>query len=101
MYIQMYIYNMAHRYSIADARSCLPTIIDQAEAGQEIELTRRGQPVAVVVSCQTLERLRGRRPVFGNAYRAFLAQHSLTEIGVEDARATFPRDRNPGRKVVL
>jgi len=92
---------MSHRYSIAEARSRLPTIVDQAEAGREIELTRRGQPVAVVVSCQTFERLRGRRRHFGDAYRAFLGQHSLKEIGLDDNAAASTRDRTYGRKADL
>ena len=45
---------MAKRYSIAEARSNLPTIVDQVEAGQEIELTRRGKAVAVVLSLREL-----------------------------------------------
>jgi prevent-host-death family protein len=43
---------MPKRYSIAEARSNLPSIVGQAEAGREIELTRRGKPVAVLVSLQ-------------------------------------------------
>ena len=92
---------MSHRYSIAEARSRLPTIVDEAEAGREIELTRRGQPVAVVVSCQAFERLRGRRRHFGDAYRAFLERHSLKEIGLYDEFATSTRDKTVGRNVVL
>jgi prevent-host-death family protein len=101
MYISMYIYNMSPRYSIAEARSRLPTIVDQAEAGREIELTRRGKPVAVVVSCQAIERLRGRRRHFGEAYRAFLGRHSLQEIGLDDDLSASTRDKTQGRKVAL
>ena len=54
LYMYMYIFDMAKRYSIAEARSNLSSIVDQAEAGQEIELTRRGKPVAVVVSLREL-----------------------------------------------
>jgi prevent-host-death family protein len=68
---------MPKRYSIAEARSNLPAIIDQVAAGQEIELTRRGKPVAVVVSLRELERLRSERPRFSDAYREFLEAHSL------------------------
>ena len=50
---------MSRKYSIAEARARLPAIIDQAEAGQEIEVTRRGKPVAAVVSVRELARLRG------------------------------------------
>ena len=90
---------MAKRYSIAEARSNLPTIVDQAEAGQQIELTRRGKPVAVVVSL--LARLRGERVSFGAAYRRFLKTHSLHEVGMDEDFLDSIRDRDPGRKVSL
>ena len=92
---------MAKRYSIADARSNLPTIVDEAEAGQEIELTRRGKPVAAIVSLRELERLRGARTVFSDAYRRFLKSHSLRDIGVETDYFQSTRDRESGRKVSL
>jgi prevent-host-death family protein len=76
----MYVTGMAKRYSIAEARSNLASIVDQAEAGQEIELTRRGKPVAVVVSLRELERLRGERVPFRDAYRRFLERHPLREV---------------------
>ncbi len=92
---------MAKRYSIAEARSNLPSIVDQAEAGQEIELTRRGKPVAVVVSLRELERLRGERVPFGEAYRRFLKAHKLHEVGVDQDVFASTRSRDPGRKVSL
>jgi prevent-host-death family protein len=102
MYIEVYIFAaMMKRYSIAEARANLPTIVDQAEAGQEIELTRRGKPVAVVVSLRELERLRGERVPFGEAYRRFLKMHPLRELGVDDDLFEAARDRDPGRKVSL
>ena len=102
MYIAMYIIDlMSRRYSIAEARSNLPAIVDQAEAGVEVELTRRGQPVAVVVSRREFERLRGRRLHFGDAYRKFLEKHPLEETGVDDDFAASTRDRTTGRKVLL
>ena len=74
---------MSRRYSIAEARIRLLRIVDQAEAGVEVELTRRGQPVAVLVSCREFERLRGKRVHFRDAYKKFLESHSLEEIGVD------------------
>jgi prevent-host-death family protein len=91
---------MSQKYSIAEARSRLPAIIDQAEGGREVELTRRGQPVAVVVSCREFDRLRGKRRHFGDAYKSFLEKFSLDEIGLENAFAAT-RDRTAGRKVSL
>src|SRR3970040_2559803 len=92
---------MSQRYSIAEARSRLPRIATQAEAGVEVELTRRGQPVAVLVSCREFERLRGKRLHFRDAYRKFLKTHLLEEIGVDPDFAASTRDRTNGRKVSL
>lgn len=90
---------MSQRYSIAEARARLPKIVDQAEAGVEVELTRRGHPVAVLVSHREFERLRGKRLHFRDAYRKFLKTHSLQEVGVAKDFAASARDRTTGRKV--
>ena len=92
---------MSRSYSIAEARSRLPSIVDEAESGIEVELTRRGQPVAVLVSRREFERLRGKRLHFGEAYRKFLQRHPLDEIGGEGDFAASTRDRSIGRKVSL
>ena len=92
---------MSRRYSIAEARSNLPTIVDQAEGGQEIELTRRGIPVAVVISLREVVRLRGERAPFGDAYRRFLKAHSLHEVGLDDGFFNSTRGGEAGRKVAL
>ena len=92
---------MSRRYSIAEARSRLPSIVDEAESGVEVELTRRGKPVAVLVSRREFERLQGKRLHFSDAYRKFLERHSLDEIGVDQDFAASTRDRTTGRKVSL
>jgi prevent-host-death family protein len=101
MYKIMYITSMAHRYSVAEARAHLPAVIDQAEAGEAVEITRRGRLVAVVLSREAFERLRAERPRFGDAYRAFLARFPLDEVGLERDFAASVRDRSPGRRVKL
>lgn len=101
MYIIMYTDDMPHRYSIADARSNLPHIVDQAEAGVEVELTRRGQPVAVVVSRRTFDRLREKRGQFNEVYQRFLERFSLNEIGFDPAELLATRDKASGRRVTL
>jgi prevent-host-death family protein len=92
---------MAKRYSIADARSSLPTIVDQAEAGAEIELTRRGKPVAVLISHRQLAKLRSDRPRFIDAYRAFLRKHPIEAVGVNSGIFQAARAKGAGRKVDL
>lgn len=101
VYIFLYIRPMAHRYSVAEARAHLPAILVQAEAGEAVELTRRGRPVAVVLSHEVFERLRHTRPSFANAYRAFLERHPLEEVGLDGDFAASVRDRSMGRAVKL
>ena len=99
LYILMYINNMSKRYSIAEARSNLPAIVDQAEAGLEIELTRRGKPVAVVVSTRGLERRRSDDVRFSDAYHNFLKMYSLDEIGIDEHLLQSARKKDKGREV--
>ena len=92
---------MPNRYSIAEARTNLPAIVNQAEAGAEVELTRRGKSVAVLISRGQLERLRSARPRFADIYGAFLRKHSLKDIGLEDDFFKAVRERGAGRKVAM
>ena len=91
---------MAHTYSIAEARSRLRTIVDQAQAGREVELTRRGQPVAVVLSCRELERLRGKRPDFRDVYGRFRDKYPPDRVGL-DQELSSVRDCTTGRPVSI
>ena len=92
---------MSKSYSVADARAHLPDILDQVEAGREVHLTRRGRPVAVVLSAQQYKALRSEVVNFADAYRAFVGRHSVEEIGLETEFFESLRDRRPGRRVGL
>ena len=72
---------MTKRFSLAEARKSLPGILDRVEAGSDVELTRRGKPVAVLVSTREYQRLHTERPAFGEAFRRFLARHRLPSPG--------------------
>lgn len=45
------------RVSIAEARNHLPRLVQEAEAGEPVSITRRGRPVAVLLSEQAYARL--------------------------------------------
>ena len=92
---------MPHWYSITEARTCLPRLVDQAEAGVEVHLTRRGKPVAAWVALRVLERLRGDRPRFRTAYQDFLNQNSLDKVGLDDGFFSRSRERSAGRQISL
>lgn len=88
-------------YSIASARAKLAEIIDDVEAGEEVELLRRGKKVAVLVSPAKYARLAGHNNAFGMAYDAFVATHDLRGNGVEKDFAVSVRDRSQGRAIKL
>ena len=67
----MYILLVTKEYSIADARRNLPDVVNAVEAGTEVRLTRRGRPVAVVVSVGEYDRLRQKRVSFAEALGEF------------------------------
>lgn len=89
------------QYSIADARKNLPSLVDEAEAGCEVQLTRRGRPVAVVVSIEQFERLKANKANFAEAYRAFRRRFPEGTTGLGSRYFESLRDRGSGRKVTL
>lgn len=88
---------MTEKRSITEARRNLSRLICEAEHGKAFELTRRGDPVAVLVGHQTCKRLAAGRRRFSEAYRDFKTAVDLAEIDLDpgelfaDARDTAPR----------
>ncbi|MGH8729354.1 MAG: type II toxin-antitoxin system Phd/YefM family antitoxin [Burkholderiales bacterium] len=52
---------MEQQYSIAQARDQLPGIVHEVEKGKTVTLTRRGKPVARLVSVREYDRLTGEK----------------------------------------
>lgn len=86
------------RYSIAEARQMLPRLVHRVEAGKPVEITRRGKPVAALVSLEAYARL-------GNASRRHLGDvirdlrkeiERNPELALEPEDWLPPRDRSPG-----
>src|SRR5262245_49238053 len=97
----MYISAMAKSYTIADARANLADIVDTVEAGTEVELTRRGKKVAVLMSAASYAKLRGERMEFMTAYKSFRATHDLAKTGLDRTFARGLRQREVARPVKL
>jgi prevent-host-death family protein len=89
---------MSTDYSIAEARNRLSQLVHRAEQGEPVRLSRRGKPVAVMVSVRDFERLRGVQVDFWNALIDFRARW---EPAFDDAAFAGPRERSPGRRVAL
>ena len=83
--------------SVADARRRLPQLLRKAEDGEEIRISRRGKPVAVLLSVDEYERLRRRRP----SVRAALASFRERIEGDGGVDLDVPRDPSPGREIDL
>ena len=92
---------MRKRHSIADARSNLPKLIRDAESGEPIELTRRGEGVAVLIGLKQYERLAGSRR-FSEAWKEFADEVELADLAIDpDEIFSDVRDARPGRDVGL
>lgn len=91
---------MPREFSIAHARNQLPALVHEVEEGQPVRLTRRGKPVAVLLSLREYERLGARRADLWDAIESFRRQADLRELDVDEIFAGV-RDRSPGREVKL
>ena len=93
---------MTEKHSIADARRNLAKLIREAENGKAVELTRRGEPVAVLVGHRQFQRLSTNRRGFAAAYREFLEAVDLSELDLDpDELFEGVRDKAPGREVPI
>lgn len=91
---------MLKSYSIADARNHFTEIVRDVEQETTIELTRRGKPVAILLSAQEYERLKKGRIDFWDTYLAFRKRYQLDEIDIDvDNIFANVRDRSPGREM--
>jgi len=84
-------------FSIAEARNKFTTIIRGLKRHPLVEVTRRGKPVAVLLSIEEYQRLAGERTRFWEVYQAFRTQTPLESLGIEPEIFAV-RDPSPGRE---
>jgi len=93
---------MRKQQSIAEARSNLPQLVREAESGEPIELTRRGESVAVLIGRKQYDRLATRSRRFSAAWNQFTREVDLSELAIDpDEIFNDLRDTRPGREVGL
>ena len=92
---------MRQRYSIAEARDNFARLVHEAESGTPVEVTRRGRPVAIVVSLRDYERLSGDGQGFTHAYQAFRQRVNDEDLHGLHGALQEVRDRSSGRQVSL
>lgn len=93
---------MTDRRSIAEARRNLPTLVRVAESGTAVELTRHGEPVAVLIGWKAFERLVAGRRRSTEAYAAFAKDTDMQtlELDPDEVFGTV-RAVTPGRDIEL
>ncbi len=90
---------MEKQYSIAEAKNKLPSIIHAVEKGPSVRLTRRGRPVAVLLSIQEYEHLSRKKEGFWRALKAFRRQAEKEGVEISSADFMGLRDQSAGREV--
>jgi len=92
---------MQKQFSIAEAKNRLSAIIHYVEKEPYVELTRRGKPVAVLLSIQEYERLSRKHTGFWSAVSEF--RRKVEDEGIEISDSDFKglRDLSVGREVEL
>jgi len=90
---------MMPRYSIAEARNRFAEIVHDLQRVPQIEVTRRGRPVAVLVSVEEFERLRAGSVTFWSAYTAYRDAFDLAKEGIEPEVFDGLREPSPGREM--
>lgn len=88
--------------TIRDAKSKLSSLVHEVEKGQAVRLTRRGKPVAVLVSDREYERMKAAREPrhdfmrFLQGWRREMIAKGLPFASDEEMAGA--RDRNPARE---
>lgn len=88
---------MSKQYSIAEARDHLPAILRDVERGSTVEVTRRGRPVAVILSMQDYRRLSSSKKTFSQAFEEFRRSADLEKLDIGPEYFDALRDKSPGR----
>jgi prevent-host-death family protein len=77
---------MATSYSIAEARDQFAALVrDAEESNRPVQVTRRGRPVAVILSAEEYDRLLANQPVrdFWAAYEEWRQKWQVSELDMD------------------
>ncbi|HRI56515.1 MAG TPA: type II toxin-antitoxin system Phd/YefM family antitoxin [Anaerolineae bacterium] len=87
---------MIKEYSIAEARNQFAAIVHDLKTTPSIQLTRRGKPVAMLLTIEEYERLAAGRAGFWDNYQAFCNTVDLAKMDIDPAIFGGLRDPSPG-----
>jgi antitoxin Phd len=90
---------MMPSYSIAEARNHFAEIVHDLKHVSRIEVTRRGRPVAILISVEEFELLRAGNVTFTSAYEAFRNTYDLAKEEIDPGVFEGLRDASSGREM--
>jgi prevent-host-death family protein len=87
------------RYSVAEAKNQLPELLREVQKGKSVEITKHGEPVAVVLSVGDYQQLVNKKKASSFMSKVTALRESddfeaLTEDDLKDLR-----DKSTGREV--
>ncbi len=91
----------ATKVSVAEARRQFARLITRAQQGKTIEITRRGEPVAVLLSAAEYSAITGGRASFIDAMSQVRERLGVDRLGIGDAEFEGLREESPGREIPL
>ena len=91
----------ATKVSVAEARQHFAHLIKRAQQGKTIEITRRGEPVAVLLSASEYSAITGERSSFIDAMSQVRERLGVDELEIGDAEFEGLRGGSPGREISL
>jgi len=92
---------MTKTFPLESVDGRMEEVLREVEAGNTAELTRSGEPVAVVVSFREYRQLAAGHPAFRDALDRFLASRADLGEPLEDSDLEGLRDQSPGREATL
>jgi len=90
---------MIPSYSIAETRNRFAEIVHDLKHTPQVKVTRRGRPVAILISVEEFEMLRGGNITFTSAYEAFRNTYDLSSAEIEPEVFENLRDPSLGREM--
>lgn len=96
--IQSHVQHVPNRFSIAEAKNRLPSIVHEVEDGRPVQLTRHGRPVAVLLSMREFERIANVQPDFWGAWMGVKRKIDNEGIAIAGDEFHAERDSLTGRE---
>jgi len=89
---------MEDQYTIAEAKNRLPSIVHCVEKGPSVKLTRRGRPVAVLISIEEYERLYRQKGNLWASLQSLRKNIENQDFEISDMDFDEIREKVPGRE---